>query len=523
MIAMLAFVMVLASCSKGPKTAAYISDNAIMVVNVNVKQLLDKADAKNLDNISFVKLARQELRNENAQLSAFVDGIIADPLSTGLDLRDDIVLQISENGNPIMIVPMHKEAKFEKFLQELASKNGLQCNISKGDNYKMANMELITINYNGDVAIIPIDGETDAIAKELFNLEKDKSLAKNKNFNAFWKERSEIGAWMNLNNLFTLAEKFGGSDIWASSGLTQEMIDDMRKGSYACNLVFDKGAIRFVCKAQGLKLDQYIQDFNGKLINYMPEKCLAAIAYSVKIEWISKMLQNSGEIDLEEKVTLNSDKTIKDMVNAFGGSILFSLFDITSNENGIQPMMALTADIKDANTMREIIEGLAKEIGIEKEGDMFIIPDFGIGKIMMCMNEKAMYVTNSTEAANQFSKGGYKDGMKGIASKVKKGNYFYADLNLSHYPTSVTSLIPENIAQLLSQYLDHTEALMLNKNDGEWAIYLNEKKENSLLATLHFVDNNLMTFSNLAESFGGSSYDDEEIYVEEVTEEDVAE
>jgi hypothetical protein len=113
--------------------------------------------------------------------------------------------------------------------------------------------------------------------------------------------------------------------------------------------------------------------------------------------------------------------------------------------------------------------------------------------------------------------------MKGIASKVKKGNYFYADLNLSHYPTSVTSLIPENIAQLLSQYLDHTEALMLNKNEGEWAIYLNEKKENSLLATLHFVDNNLMTFSNLAESFGGSSYDDEELYVEEVTEEEIDE
>ena len=506
-IAMLAFVMLLASCSKGPKTASYIPNDAMVVVNLNVKQLLDKADAKNIDNISFVKLARQELRNENAQLSEILDDIIADPTSTGLDLREDILYFLNKDGDGALVISMHKESKFENFINDLATKNDISCDISKGDGYNNAELEVITIPFNKEVAIIPIKVDNpEKFADNIFNIDKDNTLAKSKNFNAHWKEHSEIGFWMDMNNLLTLVEEFESIE---ELGLPKDYVDGLRKSSFACNLVFDKGAIRFVTTMQGISdklLKDYMQDFNSDLIKCMPEKCLAAFAFATPMERMVDMLANTGTLDVDEP--LANGMSYRDMAHALGGSFLLSLFDITTNENGIKPLLACAADIKDSKLVREILENS----GFEKKGDMYVIPDFGIGEVMLCINDKAFLMTNSDEAASQFSAGSNKNGLKAIASNVKKGNYLYADLNLTHYPASVTDLIPDNLVQLLINYLDYTEAKILNDTKGEWAIYINEKKENSLLATLHFVDNNLMALANLAESLGGSSdiYDESE-------------
>lgn len=516
---MLAFVMLLASCSKGPKTASYIPNDAMVVVNLNVKQLLDKADAKNIDNISFVKLARQELRNENAELATLVDDIIANPTSTGLDLREDIVYFMNEVGDGAIIIPMHKESTFEKFLNDLTTKNGLTCNITKEDGYTTADMDITLVTYNGDVAIIPINANNpNKFAKGLFGLDNEKSLAKNKNYKAHWKGRSEMGFWMDMNNLLALAEQFGSLE---KMGIPKEYLDEMRKGGYSCNLLFDKGAIRFVVEAHGISsklIKEFKQDFNGKLINYMPEQCLGTLAYGVKTDWIAEIMDNSGEFDMEEPVL--GEKNLKEIINAFGGSFLLNIFDITTGDNGIMPMMALAADIKDAALVREVLESF----GLEKSGDMYVIPDLGIGDLMVGINDKVIYVTNATEAASQFANGGYKNAMKAVASRAKKGNYLYVDLNLSHYPTNIVSLIPDNLVQLLSNYLDYTECSSSSDTKAEWSIYLAEKKENSLLATLHFVDNNLIALTNLTESLGsglGNEDDDEleEYYVEDVDEE----
>ena len=54
--------------------------------------------------------------------------------------------------------------------------------------------------------------------------------------------------------------------------------------------------------------------------------------------------------------------------------------------------------------------------------------------------------------------------------------------------------------------------------NGEWDLYIKDKKQNSLLSTLHFVDDNLVELGNLAGSIGGGSdYPEVEdtLYVEE--------
>ena len=91
LIAVICGLLLLTSCSKSPELANYIPDNAVGVIDVNLANLLKKADVQNIDNIAFVKMARQELRKEDPRVSEMVDRLIKDPKSTGINLNSDML------------------------------------------------------------------------------------------------------------------------------------------------------------------------------------------------------------------------------------------------------------------------------------------------------------------------------------------------------------------------------------------------------------------------------------------------
>ena len=152
------------------------------------------------------------------------------------------------------------------------------------------------------------------------------------------------------------------------------------------------------------------------------------------------------------------------------------------------------------------------------EENVYSLEGFFNFPIYVALNKKAVFVTNSDAALEGFKKGGNKNAMKNVAKSVKAGNYIYADLDINHYPDGVKALIPENIVVLMSKYFDYTEIKVNGTKNGEWDLYIKDKKQNSLLSTLHFVDDNLVELGNLAGSIGGGSdYPEVEdtLYVEE--------
>ena len=166
------------------------------------------------------------------------------------------------------------------------------------------------------------------------------------------------------------------------------------------------------------------------------------------------------------------------------------------------PMMALAADIKNADIVKQLID----ELGLQKvEENIYSIEGILNFPIYIAMNDKAVIATNSKAAIDSFKKGTNKNAMKAVAKKVKAGNYLYADLDINHYPDGVKALIPESVVSLMGKYLDYTEFITNGTKSGEWDFYIKDKKQNSLLATLHFVDDNLIELGNLASSIGGGS------------------
>ncbi len=522
LVALLA-VVTLASCSKGVDMGKYIPKDALYVLDFDMDELWDKADLDNIDQISFVKLGRQELRSENPWAADLVDAILKDPTSTGLNLKRDIAAYFCYNSDidGAVIATMHNKKKFEEFLNDFAKQNELTVKFEDKDGWRLATMvsEFNVENYvafNGDVAMLLFSGN--CMDKRL-TLKKDESLASDKRFREYWKNRSELSMWMGMKEIVSIAEQ-NGTDVKGALGQIygEEYWKAIENASIAGNVVFDKGVMRMVFTYQGISskiIDKYMQKFEGDLVDYMPEKTYATMAVAYNLKETMKVLEANEEFDINLDEEAMEGVTVRDAVSAFGGSMLFSLFDLQVDNGSVMPMMALALDIKDA----DIVKKLLAEAGLTAvEENVYSLEGFFNFPIYVAMNKKAVFVTNSEAALECFKKGGNKNAMKGIAKSVKAGNYVYADLDINHYPDGVKALIPENIVVLMSKYFDYTEIKVNGTKNGEWDLYIKDKKQNSLLSTLHFVDDNLVELGNLAGSIGGGSdYPEVEdtLYVEE--------
>lgn len=522
LVALLA-VVTLASCSKGVDMGKYIPNDAVMVFDVDMDELWDKADLDNIDQISFVKLGRQELRSENPWAADLVDAILKDPTSTGLNLKRDIAAYFCYNSDidGAVIATMHNKKKFEEFLNDFAKQNELTVKFEDKDGWRLATMvsEFNVENYlafNGDVAMLLFSGN--CMDKRL-TLKKDESLASDKRFREYWKNRSELSMWMGMKELMSIAGQ-NGEDVQGmlSQIYGEEYWKAIENASIAGNVVFDKGVMRMVFTYQGISdkiMKQYMQKFDDGLVDYMPEKTYATMAVAYNLEETMKVLEANEEFDINLDEEAMEGVTVRDAVSAFGGSMLFSLFDLQVDNGSVMPMMALAVDIKDA----DIVKKLLAEAGLTAvEENVYSLEGFFNFPIYVALNKKAVFVTNSDAALEGFKKGGDKNAMKNVAKSVKAGNYIYADLDINHYPDGVKALIPENIVVLMSKYFDYTEIKVNGTKNGEWDLYIKDKKQNSLLSTLHFVDDNLVELGNLAGSIGGGSdYPEVEdtLYVEE--------
>lgn len=522
LVALLA-VVTLASCSKGVDMGKYIPKDALYVLDFDMDELWDKADLDNIDQISFVKLGRQELRSENPWAADLVDAILKDPTATGLHLKRDIAAYFCYNSDidGAVIATMHNKKKFEEFLNDFAKQNELTVKFEDKDGWRLATMvsEFNVENYvafNGDVAMLFFSGNG---MDRVLSLKKDESLAGDKRFREYWKDRSEISMWMGMKEIMSIAEQ-NGTDVKGVLGQIygEEYWKAIENACIAGNVVFDKGVMRMVFTYQGISdkiMKQYMQKFESDLVDYMPEKTYATMAVAYNLEETMKVLEANKELDINLDEEAMEGVTVRDAVSAFGGSMLFSLFDLQVDNGSVMPMMALALDIKDA----DIVKKLLAEAGLAAvEENVYSFEGFFNFPIYVALNKKAVFVTNSDAALEGFKKGGNKNAMKNVAKSVKAGNYIYADLDINHYPDGVKALIPENIVVLMSKYFDYTEIKVNGTKSGEWDLYIKDKKQNSLLSTLHFVDDNLVELGNLAGSIGGGSdYPEVEdtLYVEE--------
>lgn len=500
----------LTSCSKSVDFGKLIPNDALAVIDVNLLQVIEKGDLQNADKLSTVKLLRGELRDENRYAASIVDGILDDPMSAGIDVRNDMVCYVDNDLNIVVLAAINDGKKFETFLNQIAKAGEFDFDIDKTDGLQYATIDdediPMSVSWNSKYAIMVVStqnnlySKSDKIASRL-NLAKSESMASSSQFRKYWSARGDVSAWCPMGNVISVIP--GGKSA-LNEVYTSEDIDAFMNSSVAFALQFDNGAIRVKSATYGLEsskmMDMMKHSFNASLLKYLPEQTLAAATLSFNVKAMMDYLSNNAELKEALREELYKGVTIADLINCFDGSIAANLHGIIANSDGTptMPLFAVIADVNDISTLKSLMSAS----GLEKNGSWYEDPSV---PIYLAFKDKMAYITNDQKAIQKFVDGTTTNGIAKVADKAKKGNYVYIDMDVDNYPSSVTDLMPKESVKLLRQLFSSFE-IVSDGNTGEVIVHLKDKKQNSLAALIHFVDDNLMTLADLEDAFD-NSYD----------------
>ena len=480
-------------CNKKKASMAMIPDDASYVMHINLGSIWEKGDFDNLDELTFVKLLRQELKSEDPDAAKTINDLLEDPNSCGLNLKSDIFGFVSESMKVDICLgfQVKDSNKFKDFLKDYADKAKIDLDISTENNYNLAFSKDLNTAFCWDknkAYAFPIFSEKEAskCADRLMSLQETSSMAQNNDFNTFLKANNDFGFFVNTDKAMRMMDRRELNELGAS-------VDQLKNTSICLGLNFEKGQIKMTSEILGLddaQTEQFFStNFNKDLINYLPQQTLAAASVAIKLDPFIRQLEKSKRFNLDESIT-DGGPSIREFLKSFTGNFAISLSGLSLGgyyNDELKPTFTFVGEINNKRPFTQALSSM-EEYGVKNNGDSYTIPSYDVS---VNISNNILMVTNESSAINAFSRGGTGNGIEKIASKAQNGNYFYLDLDIDNYPSSLTRQLDKNVVGLIGGYLKEAEARMTGSNSAEIVVSLQNDDENSLEYTLHYIDNNL--------------------------------
>lgn len=501
---MMAAALFMVSCSSGSDEGAFIPKNVTGVMHFNVASLCQKADLANADNLQMMKSLHESLQTLSPQGDKMVEAFMKDPASCGIDFRQPVCAfsELAEEDYnteySVVSAKMQSVKDFDKFiadLEEVMGEKFKHCDTLGMTALELSESELLAYDSkrlffieNTPFAVNQILDEpndkvlssTQYLAK-LLSLKKDESMASDKNFAKYLKERKDLSFFMSYGNIMGISANPMNALIQRIYG--ERDLEQFKKASVCVYGSFEKGRIEITSKTYGIpeSLQQFgNQKFNEELLAYLPAQTLAAFTVSIDMKALTEYL---GAIE-DEDFSINDplgidDYTVRDLLNALGGSMAISFYGFQEG----MPYFAAAMDMNDNQLIRDLLNEVAVNNGNVYSFDFF--------PMQLVLNDKVAVLSTDPAIIANAQAGGKSNGLMAVADKAKKGNYFYMDLNLEDWPTELLALIGFDSNPIVSSIfamLDRMEAETVNGQDGKACIYLTSDKDNSLAYILQEVD-----------------------------------
>ncbi|MCB0613961.1 MAG: DUF4836 family protein [Phaeodactylibacter sp.] len=216
----------------------YLPASTAMVAAMRVRQLMDKADFKTIQQSEGYQEMIEEARNTNPVLAK----VLEQPESSGVDLGKNIYLstEIQEGKKPFMTISFSiaDAQAFEALLKSVdieaqpASDQGYQF-ISPSRNSTLA--------WNEEIAIIGIseeDTDVEAAIKRYLETAPEQSIAQNKNLRQALNKEFDVANWFSSDFLLDSELAKG------STALMNYREEDLRGNYIQHFLTFDKGLVK---------------------------------------------------------------------------------------------------------------------------------------------------------------------------------------------------------------------------------------------------------------------------------------
>lgn len=392
-LAIISFSLLATSC----KNDSAITEDAIVnipansssVSAINVKRLMDKADFKAMQKMSFYKDFVKDASQGNPGLEA----VLKDPYASGVNLDANVYLvqdvDIINPENTFMgvVASLTDKADFKNLV---TSDGNPDIKSEDGYEYFTANRNTI-VAWNDDIAVMGTNqgfgSDLKTGVENIFNTSKETSIVSNEDLKKCFSTKADITSWFCSNKM---AEASKGKLGMAGFIITPAMLAENYAHSY---FNFEKGAIisesnyklneKLTTEFSHVFKDKVKTDFS----KFVPANDLIfAFTGALDMKGINMILTNKSMAGMADMTMKEYGLTTEDIAKTIDGDFL-----VTSHATeGENPKMLVAVKIND-------MDGFQKMIDLGKDYDMIESAGDGLYKMagLMGLAEDApmFYVT----------------------------------------------------------------------------------------------------------------------------------
>ena len=354
----LPLLLLLAACHSTPDHAKYIPKNALMVAEVNTKELSKKIAWSMITGSNLWDKLRGSLsKDDSAKQSEFIKNM----QEAGVDELNTFYAYL-KNGGPssneacfVALIPLKDAMKWEAFVK----KTFTEANIKENKKRKEARLsDEIYAGWTKDLLIIvslqktpsseyfeeeeSLDPAVDndlllaSHVESAFSVSSENSLLSDERFAQFEKHKHDLGFWVNIDALMS---NYGSKNIDAMTGGVSLANTMWRNSAFSSATNFEKGAVvtdMLMYSSDELKEinKQYTpKPIEEDLVRRLPSKGLDFVmAYRMSPEAIQKTIEKMGMLGLADGYLKEQNLSVAEIVGAFSGDMVFSMNNYTQKK-----------------------------------------------------------------------------------------------------------------------------------------------------------------------------------------------
>lgn len=337
------------SCHSTPDHAKFIPKNALMVAEVNTKELSKKIAWSMITGSNlWDKLRGSKSKQDSAKQSEFIKNM----QEAGVDELNTFYAYLKNSGANdkeacfVALVPLKDAMKWESFVKKTfsdakvkESKKRKEARLTDEIYAGWTNNLLILVsvqrsepNYFEEEVAAPVVDEEIALASHLesaFNVSAENSLMSDPRFAAFEKQKHDLGFWVNIDAVMT---SYGSKNIDMMTGGLSLSNTMWRNTAFSAATNFNKGRIvtdMLLYNSDELKEinKQYSnKNIEDDVVNRIPNEGLDYVfAYHMSPEGLQKTIEKMGMLGLANGYLQEQGLTVDEIMSATTGDMVFSM------------------------------------------------------------------------------------------------------------------------------------------------------------------------------------------------------
>ena len=414
----------LGSAKLGKTAASAVPENSAMVVGINLKSLMDKADMDAVKEMDFYKDMIAEAARQQGETMA---KILENPEQSGIDLNENAYFFMDmegkdKNGLVGFTFKIADEGDFETLVKES------DMDAEKGNGYQYAVNNESVVAWDGTIGFVGTIADRYRDDKEVGKM-LGKVFGNKSSITDNSKAAKALGGNHDVNYYFSsssIVDMFGDELAMSEMFISKE---DLKNNQFSGYTDFKKGEIISNGNSElskGLKSDLKMIFGEGSetdFSEYLPEDNLVMLMTGkLNFAGINQLLKDKGVNGMADMYMNSVGLTTNDIAKAIDGDMAVVMNAIKGND---EPAGVVTLKISDRKALDEILNK-AEAIGIfRKDGEnSYSVGGIGMGMPSgkLLIKDKVMIFSNDMAYLSKMEKDGLSESERISKSKYKNAN-----------------------------------------------------------------------------------------------------